>query len=82
MEYIIDILKGLIIGILYLFITRENDTSIKNILVFVLFYVTLANGAKLVGMDPNVVTTAFMTKSVFILVDQRIKVYDKQIDKK
>lgn len=84
MEFLEDTVKGFIIGILYLFITRENDTSFKNILIFVIFYISVSNGARVAGIDPNVVATAFVTKSVFTIVDQRIKVYksNKQDEKK
>lgn len=83
MEFLEDTVKGFIIGILYLFITRENDTSFKNILIFVIFYISVSNGARVAGIDPNVVATAFVTKSVFTIVDQRIKVYknNKQDEK-
>ena len=82
MEFIEDTIKGFIIGILYLFITRENDTSLKNIMIFIIFYISVSNGARVAGIDPNVVATAFVTKSVFTIVDQRIKVYkNKEHDK-
>lgn len=81
MEYIEDIIKGLVIGILYLFITKENDTSFRNLGVFSLFYFTVANGAKVIGVDSTVIITAFITKSVFTFVDQRIKINKDKKDK-
>ncbi len=80
-EYIQDAIKGLIVGLLYLFITKENDTSVKNLLVFIIFFITVSNGARLAGIDPNVVVTAFITKSVFTIVDQRIKIYNRNQNK-
>lgn len=78
MDLIQDIIKGLVIGILYTFITRENDTSIKNIVMFIILFITLSNGARLAGIDQNVVLTAFITKSVFTVVDQRVKKYTEK----
>ena len=70
---ILQILKGLVIGILYLEVTKANDTTFQNIAMFVCFYVVMVNGAYLSGIDPNIVTNAFITKAVFTLVDERVK---------
>lgn len=68
-----DIIKGIILSLLYFEITKANDTTIKNIFLFVSFYIILINGALVLGIDPNVVTTAFVTKTIFTVVDERIK---------
>lgn len=72
-----DVIKGIIIGLLYLEFTRTNDTSFKNTLLFVFFYVVMVNCAAISGIDPNVVTNAFITKTIFTLVDERIKKKDE-----
>lgn len=68
-----SILKGVILSLLYFEITKSNDTNPKNVFLFTLFYITMINGAYIVDIDPNVVTTAFITKTVFTLIDERIK---------
>ena len=70
---LVHIIKGLILAILYFEITRSNDTTLQNIVLFVSFYVSMAYGAKVTGVDPNVITNAFLTKTVFTLVDERVK---------
>jgi len=67
------VLKGILLAILYFEITKSNDTTFKNVFLFTSFYTIMLNGAYLVDIDPNVVTTAFITKTVFTLVDERIK---------
>jgi hypothetical protein len=76
-KLITDIVKGLFIGILYLQLTKTNDTNLQNIAVFSFFYVVLINGAHFAGVDPIIVTNAFITKTVFTLVDERIKKNDE-----
>ena len=71
------LLRGGILGVLYLEITKANDTTPYNILLFSLFYAIMFFGAQIAGIDPNVVTTAFLTKTVFTLVDERIKKKEK-----
>ena len=70
-------LKGIILGILYLEITKANDTTPYNVLLFAVFYCAMFAGAQVAGIDPNVVTTAFVTKTVFTLVDERVKKKEK-----
>jgi hypothetical protein len=71
------ILRGIILGVLYLEITQVNDTTPYNIFLFSVFYTIMFSGAQVAGIDPNVVTTAFITKTVFTLVDERIKKKEK-----
>lgn len=68
-----QVIKGLVLGLLYLEVTKANDTTIGNVFLFICFYVVMFNGAYLSGIDPNIVTNAFITKTVFTLVDERIK---------
>ena len=78
---IVDIVKGVFIGLLYLHLTQANDTTFNNILTFAFFYVAMVNGAKIAGIDPIIVTNAFLTKTVFTLVDERIKKQDETSEK-
>uniref|UniRef100_A0A6C0DZA7 Uncharacterized protein n=1 Tax=viral metagenome TaxID=1070528 RepID=A0A6C0DZA7_9ZZZZ len=73
-----DTLKGIVLSFLYFEITKANDTSFYNVFIFTTFYIILVNCAILVGIDPNIVTNAFLTKAIFTLVDERIK---KESDK-
>lgn len=72
-KILLPLIKGIILSILYFEITKANDTTIENIFKFTVFYVIMINGAYIMEIDPNVVTTAFITKTVFTLVDERIK---------
>ncbi len=77
-KIIIDTVKGLFLALLYLKLTNTNDTNLQNMLVFAFFYVVLLNGAEFAGVDPIIVTNAFITKTVFTLVDERIKKNDDE----
>ena len=66
-------LKGILIAVLYFEITKANDTNFGNVILFTAFYLSMIYGAILTGIDPNVITSAFLTKTVFTLVDERIK---------
>lgn len=81
-KLIIDAVKGVFIALLYLQLTKTNDTNLQNILVFSFFYVVLINGAHFAGVDPIIVTNAFITKTVFTLIDERIKKNDDESDDK
>ena len=67
------IIKGLFIAVLYFEFTKANDTNLKNIIMFVFFYISMIFGAQLTNIDPNVITSAFLSKTVFTLVDERIR---------
>ncbi len=73
----IIILKGILIALIYFEITKANDTTFFNIISFTLFYTLMCLGAFVVDIDTNVITTAFITKAVFTLVDDRIKKKDE-----
>lgn len=72
-KFILDLIKGVILSLLYFEITKANDTTIHNVALFTSFYVSMVYGATITGIDPNVITSAFLTKTVFTLVDERIK---------
>ena len=72
-HFVNQVLKGLILSLLYFEITRANDTTIPNILLFTSFYLTMVYGAAISGIEDSVITSAFLTKTVFTLVDERIK---------
>lgn len=72
-DIMVNIMNGFILALLYFEVTKANDTTPKNIFLFVSFYIIIFNGALFIGIDPNVVTTAFVTKAIFTLVDERIK---------
>lgn len=71
--FVIHLVKGIVLSLLYLEITRANDTTLENIILFTSFYLSMIYGATLTGIDENVITSAFLTKTVFTLVDERIK---------
>lgn len=74
MQFIlVEIIKGIIMAMLYLEITKANDLTIQNVFLYAFFYIAMVSGARLTGVDPLIITNAFMTKTVFTLVDDRIK---------
>ncbi len=68
-----QLVKGLLLAVLYFELTNANDTTFYNIFLFTIFYIAMIYGAILTGIDPNVITSAFLTKAVFTLVDEKIK---------
>jgi hypothetical protein len=71
--FISHIIKGIVIAFLYFEITKENDTTFQNMSLFTFFYIIMIYGAIITGIEPNVVTSAFLTKTIFTLIDTRIK---------
>lgn len=72
-QFVTQLIKGIVLSLLYLQITKANDTTMENIALFVSFYLAMIYGATITGIDENVITSAFLTKTVFSLVDERIK---------
>ena len=72
-EFIENILKGILISLLYFEITKANDTTLYNVSIFTLFYLFMLYGAIITDINPTVITSAFLTKTVFTLVDERIR---------
>jgi len=68
-----DLIRGAIIGLVYFQVTAANDTTLINISKFALFFIILVRGARVVGIDSNVIANAFLTKTVFTLVDERLR---------
>lgn len=66
-------IKALVLAFIYFEITNANDTTFKNIFKFGMFYIVMVYGANLINIDTNIVTSAFLTKAVFTLVDEKIK---------
>lgn len=66
-------IKALVLAFIYYEITNANDTTFENIFKFAIFYIVMVYGANVINIDANVVTSAFLTKAVFTLVDEKIK---------
>lgn len=77
-KLISEIVKGAFIGFLYLQITLTNDTTIENVLRFTFFYLMMIYGGIISGISTNTITTAFLTKTVFTLIDERVKKIDSK----
>jgi len=72
-DIIETLIRGILISLLYFEITKTNDTTLYNIGLFTMFYVIMIYGAIMTDINPTVITSAFLTKTVFTLVDERIK---------
>ena len=68
-----QILKGIILSIIYYEITKAKDTSFENIFMFTSFYIIMVNAAILIDVDPNIIVNSFITKCIFTIVDERLK---------
>jgi hypothetical protein len=71
-KFISEIIKGAFIGLLYLQTTLTNDTTIENIIRFTFFYLVMVYGAMISGIQATAITGAFLTKTVFTLIDERV----------
>lgn len=69
----LEALKGTMLSFLYFTITQANDTTLRNLTLYVIFYLICIVSAILVDISTTVVTTAFFTKTIFTLVDERVK---------
>ena len=67
------LVKGVMLSLLYFQTTLANDTTIQNICLFTMFYTIMHYGALLTDVSSSVVTNAFITKTIFTLVEERIK---------
>ena len=72
-----EVIKGILLALVYFEITNANDTTFSNIGLFTLFYTILIVFAKFINIDTSIITNAFVTKAVFTLVDERIRKKDK-----
>ena len=76
------IIRSLFLAGLYLTLTKEDDTNIKNISRITLFYLVLFISSQFVGIDENIITTAFTTKFIFTFLDDYIIKSKKNDEKK
>lgn len=67
-----DALRGFTLAIVYFESTKQADTTFKNILVFMFFFLIIIYISDFVSIKREVVLGAFMTKTIFTLVDTRI----------
>lgn len=72
-EIVETLIRGILISLLYFEITKANDTTLYNISLFTMFYSLMIYGAMVTDINPTVITSAFLTKTVFTLVDERIR---------
>jgi hypothetical protein len=67
-----DTLRGIVLALVYFESTRQADTTLKNIFIFTFFFVIVIYISDFVSIKREVVIGAFMTKTIFTLVDSRI----------
>lgn len=78
---LIDLIKGLVLALLFFQITQTNDTTVENIVKYIFYYMIIINTGRLTNVDTNIITNAFVTKTIFTLVDERVRRknnYDKE----
>lgn len=80
-KILLDFIKGVFIAFMYYQITTADDMTFNNIVVFAGFYVIILNSAVIAGIDPIIITNAYMTKMVFSIVDQRLTKPKEEITK-
>ena len=67
------VLTGFVLGLLYFETTKVNDTTFENLIMFTSFY-TIANiTSKFLNIDEKIITNAFITKTIFTLIDERVR---------
>jgi hypothetical protein len=81
-KFSFEVLKGFILAMLYFTITKANDTTVRNVTLFVVFYTIFVSTAIIMNINTDVVTTAFFTKTIFTLVDERIKKKKEETEKR
>lgn len=67
------IAKGIFLGLIYFETTKAKDTTLQNLILFTLLFTVMSVSSELLGVDPIVITNAFITKTIFTLVDERVK---------
>ena len=83
MEWSIDYIitfcaRGVLMSMMYLNFTLADDFNLINVVKYTLFYVATVIGAEFAGIDSIIVTNAFMTKTIFTLVEDRVKKTDTE----
>jgi hypothetical protein len=68
-----DFTKGIFLAFLYVFITKEDDTDPRHIIKYTLMFFLLNMLFILTGLNRELLVSAFISKSIFILIDERIK---------
>lgn len=68
-----EILIGIFISLIYLQATSAEDTDITHIFSITLSYVLLKYVADYVDINPDLITNAFITKTIFTIIDVRLK---------
>lgn len=76
-EFSFVIIKGIFLSLVYLILTKANDTNLYNIFIFTLAYVIMFVTAGIIGIEPVLVTNAFITKTVFTAIDERVRKDEK-----
>lgn len=71
--HIQTLFRSVFLGMLYVALTKDDDTTIVNVSRFSLLYLVLFMSATFVGIDQNVITTAFTTKFIFTFLDDHIQ---------
>lgn len=72
-HFVTESVKGAVLAVLYFEITQADDTTLINVLKYTAFYLVVMFVAMLVGVGPQIVLNSFITKTIFTLVDDRIK---------
>jgi hypothetical protein len=67
------LVRSIFLGGLYVILTKDDDTTLVNISRFSIFYLALFISSKYVGIDQNIITTAFTTKFIFTFLDDHIQ---------
>jgi hypothetical protein len=68
-----DFTRGIFLALLYVFITKEDDTDLRHIIKYALLFFLLNILFILAGINREILVSAFISKSIFILIDERIK---------
>lgn len=68
-----DFTRGIFLAVLYVFITKEDDTDLRHIIKYTLLFFLLNVLFILAGINKEILVSAFISKSIFLLIDERIK---------
>lgn len=68
-----NLFTGFILGLLYFETTKTNDTTFDNLIMFTSFYIIANMTSKLLNIDEKVIINAFITKTIFTLIDERVR---------
>jgi hypothetical protein len=68
-----ELIKGLFLACLYVFVTKDDDTTLSNILKYTTYFFILILSFLSVGFNADIIASAFISKTIFIIIDERIK---------